>query len=239
MWIKEPIMPLGVSHHETLNFVFKNENIYVMDNHLAASWCWLDIIDITQKYNLFHIDRHYDLLDFPNTIKTQILDAGIEVNSLTLDQYVDLRQPMRNGESAALFRWDNYIGNLNLIYPQLFDLKYFATHNEGTVPEGFIDYECEIYDLLTNVDYWMKKNENKWILNLDIDYFFATSDDGKYQMLTDEYIVKLCESINVAKDKIAVITICLSPECCGGWDVSIEKAKLVCKHLGFEFPLEL
>lgn len=38
MWIKETNFPLGVSHHDTLNFVFKHKNIYVMDNHLAASW---------------------------------------------------------------------------------------------------------------------------------------------------------------------------------------------------------
>lgn len=237
MWIKEPNFPLGVSHHDTLNFVFKHENIYVMDNHLAASWCWMDSIDVEKVHNLFHIDRHYDLLHFPNTVKTQIIEAGVQLHKLSLDEYIALRQPMKGSQDAALFRWDNYIGNLNLVYPKLFGIKYFATHNEGTVPEGFIDREYEIKDLSTNVEYWMSQIENKWILNLDIDYFFATSEDGKYQMLTDEYIIELCKNINEARKHIAVITICLSPECCGGWDATIKKAKLICKHLGFDLPL--
>jgi hypothetical protein len=56
-------------------------------------------------------------------------------------------------------------------------------------------------------------------------------------LLTDEYIIELCKNINEARKHIAVITICLSPECCGGWDASIKKAKLICKHLGFDLPL--
>lgn len=237
MWIKEPNFPLGESFNDKLNFIYKHENIYVMDNHLAASWCWMDSIDVTTVHNLFHIDRHYDLLHFPNTVQTQIIDAGVQLNNLSLDEYVALRQPMQGSPDAALFRWDNYIGNLHLVYPNLFGFKYFATHNDGSVPEGFIDHEYEIKDLSTNVEYWMSQKENKWILNLDIDYFFAHSDEGKYQMLTDEYIIELCKNINEAKKHIAVITICLSPECCGGWDISIEKAKLICKCLGFELPI--
>jgi len=237
MWIKEPNFPLGESFNDKLNFVFKRDNIYVMDNHLAASWCWMDCIDIGAVYNLFHIDRHYDLLHFPNTVQTQIVDVGIQLNSLTLNEYVALRQPMAGSPDAALFRWDNYIGNLNLVYPNLFGFKYFATHNEGTPLNDFIDNEYEIKDLTTNIEYWMSQRENKWILNLDIDYFFANSEEGKYQMLTDEYIIELCKNINQARKHIAVITICLSPECCGGWDISIQKAKLICEQLGFELPL--
>lgn len=237
MWIKKPEFPLGVSHHETLNFVFKHENIYIMDNHLAASWCWMDTINIDEIYNLFHIDRHYDLLQFPNSVQTQIIDNNIELSKLSLNEYLELRQPMRGNLDAALFRWDNYIGNLNLVYPNLFGTKYFATHNEGTPLKDFIDNEFEIKDLTSNIEYWMSQKEKKWILNLDIDYFFANSDNGKYQMLTDDYIIELCKNINQASKHIAVITICLSPECCGGWDISIQKAKLICEQLGFDLPL--
>lgn len=237
MWIKEPQFPLGDSLHDKLNFVFNHENIYVIDNHLAASWCWMDSTDIEMKYNLFHIDRHYDLLHNPEAIKTQIIDPGVQLNTLTLDEYLALRQPMIGGQTSSLFRWDNYIGNLHLVYPELFGFKYFATHNEGTPLNGFIDKEYEIKDLPENIDYWMSQQKNKWILNLDIDYFFASSDNGKYQMLTDEYIIELCKNINQAKKHIAVITICLSPECCGGWDVSIQKAKLISEQLGFQLPL--
>ena len=45
-----------------MNFLFNNGKFYIMDNHLAAAWCWLQKIDTSKRYGLFHIDRHYDLL---------------------------------------------------------------------------------------------------------------------------------------------------------------------------------
>lgn len=35
-----------------------------MDNHLAAAWCWVQKIDQSKRYGLFHINRHYDLGEF-------------------------------------------------------------------------------------------------------------------------------------------------------------------------------
>ncbi len=46
-----------------MNFLFNNGKFYIMDNHLAAAWCWLQKIDTSKRYGLFHIDRHYDLLN--------------------------------------------------------------------------------------------------------------------------------------------------------------------------------
>lgn len=34
-----------------------------MDNHLCASWCWEQKINPEYQYGIFHIDRHYDLLN--------------------------------------------------------------------------------------------------------------------------------------------------------------------------------
>ncbi len=238
MWIKEPNVPLGESFDDNLNFVYQHGNIYVMDNHLAASWCWMNALNIENQYNLFHIDRHYDLLDHPNTVKTQIIDAGVQLNTLTLDQYTALKQPMIGNGEEPLFRWDNYIVNLSLVYPQLFNLRNFATHREDTANEDFIDQEFEIDYLVNNIDHEIKKEiQNQWILNLDIDYFFGTSEEGKYQMLSDDYIIELCKNIRKVAANIAVITICLSPDCCGGWDISIQKARLICQQFGFELPL--
>lgn len=46
----------------TQNFLWKRQNVYVMDNHRAALWCWLQHIDPKQRYSLFHVDQHYDTL---------------------------------------------------------------------------------------------------------------------------------------------------------------------------------
>jgi hypothetical protein len=60
---------------------------------------------------------------------------------------------MVGSQDAALFRWENYIGNLNLVFPCLFSIKYFATHNKGAPLNDFIEQEYEIKDLSTNVEY--------------------------------------------------------------------------------------
>lgn len=53
MWIKKPTAILGKSLNDNLNFLFKSDNIFVMDNHLAAGWVWVSELDVTKRYNLF------------------------------------------------------------------------------------------------------------------------------------------------------------------------------------------
>ena len=45
-----------------LNILFRSKNFYVMDNHGAALWTWLQHIDTNKKYNFIHIDKHDDTL---------------------------------------------------------------------------------------------------------------------------------------------------------------------------------
>lgn len=61
----------------------------------------------------------------------------------------------------------------------------------------------------------------KWIVNLDLDYFFHSSDDGYIQILSDEYIRILAQKLRNCKHSINVLTIALSPECCGNWGNAI------------------
>ncbi|MCG3166482.1 MAG: hypothetical protein POELPBGB_02261 [Bacteroidia bacterium] len=239
MWIKKPTSVLEKSLHDKLNFLFKSNDIYVMDNHLAAGWVWASQLDVTKRYNLFHIDRHFDLLEFPDLMSSEITEKGIELYSLSLSEYENLKQPLYGGGDAALFRWDNYIGNINTLYPDFFNKCYFATHEDGNELENFIDQKVTFFELVENIDYWIQNNAvNDWIVNIDIDYFFVSDSNGHYQIFTDDFIVALCKAIQKADDRIALITICLSPECCGGWEQSIRVAKLVCKTLGIDFKLK-
>ena len=43
--------------------LWQNGNVYVMDNHRDAAWCWLQQCKTEELYNFMHIDQHYDLLD--------------------------------------------------------------------------------------------------------------------------------------------------------------------------------
>lgn len=35
-----------------MNFLFNNGKFYIMDNHLAAAWCWLQKIDIQKIWTI-------------------------------------------------------------------------------------------------------------------------------------------------------------------------------------------
>lgn len=236
MWIKEPSYPLGESMSKKVNFLYKHENVYIMDNHLAAGWAWLQSINVEDSYSLFHVDRHYDLLDFPRTVKSEIIDKKIKLHELSFQEYLELKQPM-NGKSAPLFRWDNYIGNLNIVYPNLFDQVYFATYKDGNKLEDFIDYEVEFHELADNLDYWISKGD-KWILNLDIDYFYGHINDNRIQVFTDDFIKQLAHSIKNVVNIVDVVTICLSPEACGGWDKAIKTNKIICDILEVDFSIK-
>ena len=86
MWIKE--LPENLKQQKSeianLNFVYKYKNIYIMDNHLAAGWAWLQELDIDKSYNFFHIDRHADLLNNAPIEKYLFIKDN---PYLTLDEY--------------------------------------------------------------------------------------------------------------------------------------------------------
>lgn len=250
MWIKKPSLQFEASEkdeslNDKLNFLFKSDNIYVMDNHLAAGWAWLQNIDIHKSYNFFHIDQHYDLIDNTSSIQEVIIEKGILLNKLTLNQYLELRQPSITDQYIALdqqtklFRWDNYIANINDVYPALFKLRYFATHKgDDHKLENFIDEEIDSFNLNNSIKKNIGKEDgDKWILNLDIDYFFS-NDYPITQNFSDTYIINLITEIKNNLSNIEVFTICLSPECCGGWIPAIDKAKLICNILDIEFDIK-
>ncbi|MBI9061862.1 MAG: hypothetical protein JEZ14_07720 [Marinilabiliaceae bacterium] len=245
MWIKKQKYPLQYSWSSHLNFLYQSGNVYIMDNHLAAAWCWINQLDTGKSYNLYHIDNHYDLQGDAQSVKSQIIDVGFDLQNCSLDAYLNLKQPMPEGESAALFRYDTYILNLQQVYTGLFARKYFATQRIGNRKEMFIDpgkgdCEKEIFQLISQMaDDIDGTNDNQWIVNLDLDYFFIEKGEEHFQHLTDDYIVALCENIKRSIKKIAVVTIALSPEFCGGWKKSYRIAKLVSRCLELDFELKV
>lgn len=237
MWIKEPNLPLVESLNENVNFLYNDGKIYVMDNHLCAAWCWLQKVNIESSYNFIHIDRHYDLLGFPSTIETQIKDKGIEIDKLSFEEYLNLKQLGRNNEQWQMFRWDNYIINTHLAFPTLFNETLFATQRDGTINNEFVDQEVDFLTLANEIDYWLEKKN--WIINLDIDYFFNRVNDKLFQIFSDEYIIALTEKIKKNFENIDVFTIALSPECCDGWENSLRITKIICDILEISFIEEL
>ncbi len=245
MWIKEPEYPLGESSNFRLNFLYQSDKIFIMDNHLASSWSWLQRIDTNSSYNFCHIDRHYDLLSNIPSVESQIIANGIELSSCSLNEFQAIRQPLSGGDSVPLFRYDNYILNTQHVYNNIFNKKVFATHRNGTRPDDFInpangDYQIEDFEIFAQLEYAFETyNENQWIVNLDIDYFFFEAETDYYQHLTDKFIKELCRIIRESMANISVFTIALSPECCGGWDKSYRIARMIANYFNLDFRLRI
>lgn len=197
------------SYIEELNFLYQDKNIYIMDNHRAALWATLKELNLKERYNYFHLDAHYDSAYHPQEKFTDL--AWIQQASL--EQFIDYKSTV--GE-YALFRWDNYM-------PILFSGEHFRrkvsmTHQIGINPcfqEEFGPWE------LTRILDKVIVDELRWVINLDLDYFYAR-EFKKHPMFSKEFIQNFFERLKYYYDQgdIALITVALSPECCGGWEQS-------------------
>ena len=234
MWIKLKPEVLGESNSINVNFLYKKDNIYVMDNHLSAAWCWLQEIDIEKRYDFIHIDRHYDLINRPEITKENISDKNIDITKLTFEEYINLVQETEEKLNfvVKLFRWDNYIHHINNLFPNLFDKRMFITKKAGS-KDDFVQYEYEIEEFINEFEYWIEDSKNGFIINLDLDYFFSRLNSKTVQLYSDETIKTVATLLKNKLRGIDVLTICLSPECCGGWENSIRVLKI------FEDILEL
>jgi hypothetical protein len=90
------------------NFLWRYGSVYVMDNHRAAMWCWLQHVDPGQPHSLFHMDQHYDCLPSPEWLES----CPEDLRGLSIDEYLKFDYAPNDsnyGERASLFRWDNYL----------------------------------------------------------------------------------------------------------------------------------
>lgn len=207
------------------NLLYKKENVYVMDNHRTAAWCWANYIRENDKYTIIHIDKHYDTLG--NQIKewTEPIENGLK--SLSLDEFDNIQYQKSKFDIYKVFRWDNYIPLFHHYYSDQINKYIFYTHNRGDIPEELNKHitHCPSYSLFNDFFKCYADSGEKLIINLDIDYFFYESPH--YQLLFSDYAIeKLIEGImTLIKDKRNILTIALSPNCCGGWKNSLEFMK--------------
>lgn len=209
----------------TDNILYQEKNIFIMDNHRLALWCWFQKIDKTKKYNLFHLDAHPDM---SNSSNESFKKLKLKVDNLSLEKYQTIIQPEIN---LPIFRWDNYLQIMLEFYPEIINKEntYSATHKVGS--NETLNHDISGYQLLGELNgiFSGKKyiNENKWIMNLDLDYFFSSLPEKK-MMYSLEYLEAIAMAIKNGLDNeiIQVLTIAMSPECCGGW-LNAEKVLLV------------
>src|SRR5688500_9862655 len=108
------------SGRDKLNLLYKEKNVYIMDNHLAAIWCWYQSLNLTQTYSLLHIDRHYDLgINSIEEGKSLIIKDKIDIKRIPIENLTDYKVNIQNITETQLFVWDNYINLFNILNPNV------------------------------------------------------------------------------------------------------------------------
>lgn len=220
------------------NFLWKHDNIYIMDNHRAALWCWLQEMSDDQKYSMFHIDMHYDL---DPGISKRWPPGTPNLSSLDFPSYLDVKHP--KDARVPLIVWDNYLSIFEELYENQIDYFFAATQEVGTPPaqDSRIE-EIKLGQLSQSIRMHLLDNGLSaagWIVNLDLDFFFAHQPSGLKVFLADSYIDEVFGAIAEALtgNRIACLTVALSPECCGGWANSEALCARLTSTLGIDFKL--
>ncbi len=212
-----PLVNRGESASSQDNVLWQKDNIFVMDNHRLALWCWFQVLEKKKRYNLFHIDAH------PDMSESALKNFNHDLWTLSLEDYRRTRQEDIN---LPLFRWDNYLEVFLRNYPEMIGVTLSSTHHLGSSKE--LSEEIKPFDLAKRMHeiFSGKKyvNDFGWIVNLDLDYFFSAAPE-KFELFSDDFVESIAESIDLGlkSGMISALTISLSPECCGSW----EKAELM------------
>lgn len=215
------------SYISDLNYVANSGNIYVMDNHLAAIWCW-EKLPKDKNYSIVHVDAHYD---FGGSPPGESMYNDIDLTTIPIEDLVSFRHP----RGYQYFMWDNYIHLFNDKYPNLINEFISITQRLGNnYTPGDIGFEeFDIWHLEYKT---FHKTSNYNILNIDIDYFFK-QDSDYFEIFSDETIDFFSKWLLDNRSKFEQITIALSPECCGSWDNALGMANRILKPLDLEIVL--
>jgi hypothetical protein len=207
-----PFTGRNFSGPDKINFLWKHENIYVMDNHRLASWCWgheLGEVDPSKPVQLFHLDAHYDCdpVAVHDWKSLNLKHATLSLSDFCL---------LKNTNGKPLILWDNYLPVFLTEYQSQLKKIVFATHDIGIKFNA--DLELKPFDLLKPLDDLLLFHK-PWIVNIDLDYFYPRHDK-EHPFLHPNLIEKFFRLLKLNYDEghIKVLTLCLSPECCGGWE---------------------
>jgi len=213
----------NLSNSTNLNYVAKDDKIYIIDNHLAAIWCFSQL-DTSKIFNLLHIDRHYDLVPYDEE-KHSIIHS-IDFKSIPVDKITSYKTTIRN-QAFQLLTWDNYLNLFNQKFPNTIDETIFITQKEDSFHYAKKFKQIEIFELFQR----RFDNSHKWIFNIDLDYFFSEHRDNTIQVYSDAYIKEFALWLKGEYANTELIILCLSPECCGGWDNSNRILELIKSNL--------
>ena len=220
------------------NFLWQFDNVYIMDNHRAALWCWLQEMMKDEVVGLVHIDEHTD------TLYSRIdewLEALPCLEGMTINDYLETSYVAEPSGSIPIIRWDNYLSIFLERYANRVGYFCSATYGRGDRPrrEKLREMRPQILPFAVKAE--IMSHHSRAIVNVDMDYFFCDQPESRGRMLSDEYIASLFTGIADCRKagKIACLTIALSPDedLTGGWLEAERACAIACTSLGIEFSL--
>ncbi|MEJ7926713.1 UPF0489 family protein [Sphingobium sp. AN641] len=176
----EHLIPFkGKKHSGSVNqnLLWRDDNVYLMDNHRAALWCWQQEIDLyATKHSILHIDRHTDCL---GANMGKHFEAAPDLRGLSIEDYLAANVELEC-LNPPLFRWDNYLSIHLATFGQNVATLRSIDHGDGDDPDYALTMRPRPDELPENMLYWLRHGCPPWIVNIDLDYFFspAASDDG-------------------------------------------------------------
>ena len=160
-------------------------------------------------------------LIIPNLIVKSKNICGIKSPSEPLE--------FKNKNGHQLIRWDNYINLFRAAHPDVITYGRLCTQKVGDFEYETTGFEeIEIYTLFDKI----YSKGNKWIFNIDIDFFFTRVDDNLIQLFTNDFIKKFALWLKAEYENMVQLVICLSPECSGGWAKSKRVANILLDPFG-------
>ena len=205
-----------------------------MDNHLAALSCWLNNLSIEDDYTLYHIDFHWDC-GAMNDAEVRKLK---EIDYTSLEKFLAVESTL-NGKVVPTVLWDNYIYPLPFLRPnikQAFLTDHLPTHVADFVRDKKFEFYCSVEEFFSQLSDKLDNNKGKILFNLDIDFFFWRSNQNRVQVFSNDFIEMLTQKIRIYFSDNMLLTIALSPECCGGWRNALNVCEVFCKKLDVDFP---
>ena len=223
------------------NFLWRSQSIYVMDNHRAAMWCWLQHVNPRQLHSLLHIDRHYDCLD--SRMDEWLENCPDDLARLSINEYLRCDYAFNDfgrSQRIQLIRWDNYLSIYLVRYGNSIRRLQMCTHDDGQEPhQDFV--RGDLWDIPYDIDDWLASDYGPWIFNLDLDYFFRHHEEQPGLRVSNTYLTTCFEKVRekIRDGTIAVTTVALSPEesFTGGWEPAERLAERVLQILGINFAL--
>lgn len=177
------------------NLLWRDGNVFLMDNHRAALWCWCQEFDLKNNvHNILHLDRHTDALGANLELH---VDAMPDVGAISIEEYLAATVRLHAGECPP-FRWDNYLSIHIATAGDKLGRLISADHNDGDAPKlGWVQ-RPRPDELPENIGYWLREWDEPWIVNIDLDYFFCvdhatneSGDDVWIPMFSNAYIAAL------------------------------------------------